>query len=116
MRASGRAHPTARECETERWACLSEDDHRGPDAVGVRRLRHRQPGKSPGSVAHPGRKLSGMLYRSYIPAAPLSDFIEDFWLYDNYRPVHLKERILPSGTTELVINLRDNELRVDERF
>ena len=56
-----------------------------------------------------------MLCRYYIPAAPLSDFIEDFWLYNDYRPAHLKERILPSGTTELVINLRDNELRVYDR-
>jgi AraC-like DNA-binding protein len=42
-------------------------------------------------------------------------FIEDFWLYDDYEPRHLKERILPSGTVELVINLRDNELRVYDR-
>src|SRR5712691_2964338 len=60
MGASGRAHPTARECETKRWACPSEDDPRGPDAVGVRRLGHRQPGKSPGSVSNAhGRGLSG---------------------------------------------------------
>jgi hypothetical protein len=56
-----------------------------------------------------------MLSRSYTPASPLADFIEDFWLYDDYRPPHLKERILPSGTTELVINLRDNELRIYDR-
>jgi AraC-like DNA-binding protein len=56
-----------------------------------------------------------MLYRSYTPASPLADFIEDFWLYDDYRPAHLRERILPSGTTELVINLRDNEFRIYDR-
>ncbi len=53
-----------------------------------------------------------MLYRSYTPALPLRDFVDDFWLYDDYTPLHCKERILPSGTIELVINLRDNELRI----
>jgi len=55
-----------------------------------------------------------MLFRSYTPA-PLSDFISDFWLYDDYAPPHFKERILPSGTIELVINLRDDELRIHDR-
>src|SRR5262245_18131538 len=59
--------------------------------------------------------LDGMLFRSYVPASPLSAFAEDFWLYDAYRPRHLRERILPSGTVELVINLRDDELRIYDR-
>jgi AraC-like DNA-binding protein len=53
-----------------------------------------------------------MLFRSYIPAPPLRDFITDFWLYDDYTPRHSSERILPSGTLELVINLREDELRI----
>jgi hypothetical protein len=56
-----------------------------------------------------------MLYRACSPASPLSDFIEDVRLYDDYKPTHLKERILPSGTIELVINLRDDELRIYDR-
>jgi len=59
--------------------------------------------------------LDGMLFRSYVPATPLSTFVEDFWFYDDYRPRHLRERILPSGTVELVINLRDDELRIYDR-
>lgn len=59
--------------------------------------------------------LGGMLFTSYTPMSPLSDFVEDFWLYDDYRPRHLKERILPSGTIELVINLRNDELRIYDR-
>jgi hypothetical protein len=55
--------------------------------------------------------LGDMLFRSYAPAAPLADFVQDFWLYDDYRPRHLRERILPSATVELVINLGDDELR-----
>ena len=53
-----------------------------------------------------------MLHLSYTPAPPLLDFVEDFWLYDGYAPPHANERILPSGTLELVINLRDDELRI----
>jgi AraC-like DNA-binding protein len=70
----------------------------------------------PGSVSSlVRRKLNGMLYRSYTAASPLSGFIDDVWLYDDYYPTHLKERILPSGTIELVINLRGNELRIYDR-
>ncbi len=53
-----------------------------------------------------------MLFRSYRPSPPLSDFIENFWMYNGYHSPHLKERILPSGTFELVFNLRDDELRI----
>jgi hypothetical protein len=53
-----------------------------------------------------------MLFRSYKPSPPLSDFIETFWLYEGYDSPHFKERIFPSGTFELVFNLRHNELRI----
>ena len=53
-----------------------------------------------------------MLLRLYYPKPPLSDFIENFWLYENYEPEQSQDRILPSGTFELVINLREDELRI----
>lgn len=53
-----------------------------------------------------------MLFRSYKPSPPLCDFIANFWIYEGYEGAHLKERILPSGTFELVFNLRDDELRI----
>ena len=53
-----------------------------------------------------------MRFRSHKPSRPLSDFVENFWLCDGYTPPHLQERILPTGTFELVFNLRDEELRV----
>jgi hypothetical protein len=37
-------------------------------------------------------------------------FVDNFWLYEGYEPEHKTERILPTGTLELVINLRQNEL------
>jgi AraC-like DNA-binding protein len=49
-----------------------------------------------------------MIALSYIPRPPLSEFVELFWWYDGYAPPHPKERLLPTGTVELVINLRDD--------
>ena len=45
------------------------------------------------------------------PKPPLSKFADKFWLYEGHKPKHKTERILPTGTLELVINLRQNELR-----
>src|SRR5215467_9861154 len=55
-----------------------------------------------------------MQFRWYRPSPPLSDFIEHFWLYDGYSSAHVHERIFPTGTFELVFNLRDDELRIYE--
>jgi len=52
-----------------------------------------------------------MFYRSYTPGPPLGDFIGRFWLCSD-KPPHPRERILPSGTIELVFNLCDNEIRI----
>src|SRR5262245_26499025 len=53
-----------------------------------------------------------VLYRSYVPPEPLNEFIDDFWLYEDYAGEHLRERILPSGTFEMVFNLQEDELRI----
>jgi AraC-like DNA-binding protein len=52
-----------------------------------------------------------MVYRSYIPAAPLSCFVERFW-YSSDAPAEARGRVLPSGTMELVINLREDQIRI----
>lgn len=54
-----------------------------------------------------------MLYRSYTPSSRLAGLVERFWLCSD-APSHRRERILPSGTTELVINLHDDEIRIYE--
>jgi AraC-like DNA-binding protein len=59
-----------------------------------------------------GGKILAMLFRSYAPSQLLRGFVHDFWLYDGYAAPHLRERILPSGTIELVVNLREDELRI----
>jgi AraC-like DNA-binding protein len=53
-----------------------------------------------------------MRFLSHKPSRPLSDFVADFWLCEEYTSPHLQERILPTGTFGLVFNLRDEELRV----
>jgi hypothetical protein len=53
-----------------------------------------------------------MLFRSYRPSPPLCDFIENFWIYKGFESPVLRERIFPSGTFELVFNLRDDEIRI----
>jgi AraC-like DNA-binding protein len=41
----------------------------------------------------------------YVPRPPLSHFVEMIWLYEHYGAGHPRERVLPTGTTELVIDL-----------
>lgn len=53
-----------------------------------------------------------MLFQSYVPGAPLCEYVEDFWQYQDYVGAHARERILPSGTFELVFNLHEDELRI----
>jgi AraC-like DNA-binding protein len=53
-----------------------------------------------------------MLYQTYIPQPPLSDFVSQIWLYEGYSTTHQLERILPDGSLELVINLQENNIRV----
>lgn len=53
-----------------------------------------------------------MLFRSFTPRAPLNEFIEDFWLYEDYEGGSSHERILPTGTFEMVFNLLEDEVRI----
>ena len=52
-----------------------------------------------------------MFLRTYTPGPPLAEYIDRFWLCSD-TPSHPRERILPSGTVELVINLSDDEIRI----
>lgn len=52
-----------------------------------------------------------MQYRTYRPGPPLADLVEYVWaLHD--APAHSTERIVPSGTLELVVNLHEDVLRI----
>jgi len=50
-----------------------------------------------------------VIHYSHIPHPPLSNFVEMLWLFDGFKPPHAKERLLPTGTVELVVNLREDQ-------
>jgi AraC-like DNA-binding protein len=52
-----------------------------------------------------------MQYRTYRPGPPLADFVEYLWALRD-EPAHSTERIVPSGTLELVVNLHEDALRI----
>lgn len=52
-----------------------------------------------------------MQYRTYRPGPPLSDFVAYMWALRDLA-VHSQERIVPSGTLELVVNLNEDGLRI----
>jgi AraC-like DNA-binding protein len=52
-----------------------------------------------------------MTLLTYRPQAPAAGFVDQLWLYEGSAPAHAKERALPTGSMELVINLRDETLR-----
>jgi AraC-like DNA-binding protein len=52
-----------------------------------------------------------MLYHSYRPGPALAEYVDYLWLIED-APAHDRERILPEGTQELVLNLRRDELRI----
>ena len=51
------------------------------------------------------------IFNFYKPKPPLAKFVDNFWLYKGHESKYEFERILPNGTLELAINLRQNELR-----
>ena len=53
-----------------------------------------------------------MLYLSYTPRPPLNEFVERMWLVSGGQSPR-RDRILPSGTIELVINLVQDQVRID---
>jgi hypothetical protein len=53
-----------------------------------------------------------MLYSTYRPSPPLSEFVELFWLYDGYTQPHAKGRIMPDGSMQVVVNLLEDELKI----
>lgn len=52
---------------------------------------------------------------AYIPPPPLAGFVRLFWLYEGYSLPDVKERVLPTGTVEIVINLQEDALWLFDR-
>jgi AraC-like DNA-binding protein len=53
-----------------------------------------------------------VLYVARPPAAALAPFVDYLWALRDGDALHPRERILPSGTLELVVNLDEDELRI----
>ena len=48
---------------------------------------------------------SDIVFKHYVPAAPLSQFVAVFWYWRGNEVLYEKQRIMPMATAELVINL-----------
>lgn len=53
-----------------------------------------------------------MIYKVYRPGPPLAQYVDWLWFYAGFQPDHRMERMLPDGTFELVINLRDDRRKL----
>lgn len=53
-----------------------------------------------------------MIRSARVPQPPLSDFIACIWFQEDYLPPHPRERALPDGSAEVVINLREDRLAI----
>ena len=49
--------------------------------------------------------------RIHRPGPPLDDHVDCFWQWEGFAPPGARERALPGGTLDLVINLEQDELR-----
>lgn len=56
-----------------------------------------------------------MLNLTHIPAPPLSEFVRFLWLYEGYTQPHAKERALPTGEMQMVINLEEDRSCIYDR-
>jgi len=52
-----------------------------------------------------------MFFQHRVPRPPLDVFIESIWLCENDPRPHALERILPTGTAQLIVNLREDQIR-----
>jgi hypothetical protein len=56
-----------------------------------------------------------MIFRQHVPAEPLASYVDHFWFYADLFPTHRREHVLPDGTFELIINLRDEARHTFDR-
>jgi AraC-like DNA-binding protein len=56
-----------------------------------------------------------MLFLKHVPRPPLCEFVKLLWLYEGYTQPHAKERALPTGEMQIVINLLEDRSCVYDR-
>jgi AraC-like DNA-binding protein len=53
-----------------------------------------------------------MPYLHRAPRPPLDAFVESLWVYQNDPRPHALERILPTGASQLIVNLKEDQTRL----
>lgn len=53
--------------------------------------------------------LMGVMLLTHRPEPPLSHYVEALWYYDGQQTAHHKERVLPNGRFQIVIDLSDHQ-------
>jgi hypothetical protein len=53
-----------------------------------------------------------MIIATHLPRAPLNQFVELLWFHEGLNRPHRLERVLPEGSVELIINLRDQNRHI----
>ncbi len=53
-----------------------------------------------------------MDYRHRVPRPPLDAFVESIWVYRGDPRPHALERVLPTGTAQLIVNLKEDQTRL----
>ncbi len=56
-----------------------------------------------------------MLYCTRRPAAPLDRYVRALWTWEGFQQPHHKERLLPDGSLQMVVNLREDQTRIYDR-
>ncbi len=55
------------------------------------------------------------MFLTRTPGPPLSGFVAQLWIFEGPAGPHFKERILPTGGAQLVVNLLEDSIRVYDR-
>ena len=56
-----------------------------------------------------------MISKVRIPAPPLAEFVASLWYYCDYRPLTAIEKMLPTVSTGMVINLAKDRFTVEDQ-
>lgn len=59
--------------------------------------------------------MVAMFFYHCRPSAPLDAFVDCFWFYEGGAAAHAQERVLPSGTADIVISLNDDPFSLPDR-
>jgi AraC-like DNA-binding protein len=56
-----------------------------------------------------------MVFRQHVASEPLARYVDRLWFYADLYPPHRREHVLPDGTFELIVDLRDEPRRLFDR-